>query len=147
MADPISVGNSDVSMMSLMPTAMPRSRPVPAARGFSERQTKAPMVLSCASIASHDRAIAASGESSPESIWRCNSASEIIGIYFLQKGPTAFTDRLGIGQEPPIVTINPSFPHPPVDPFCPQGTYGHQNANHDTPHRRPARRLAAADPQ
>ena len=33
-------------MMSLTPTAMPRSGPEPAARTFSARQTKAPMVLS-----------------------------------------------------------------------------------------------------
>src|ERR1700724_438593 len=135
MVDPISVGNSDVSMMSLMPTAMPRNGPVPAARGFSERQTKAPMVLSCASIASHDRAIAASGESSPESIWRCNSASEIIGIYSLQKGPTAFTDRLGIGQEPPSSRLIPLSRILQLIHSVRRGRHGHQNANHDTPER------------
>ena len=35
-------------MMSLMPTAMPRSGPALCARGLSSRQTKAPMVFSCA---------------------------------------------------------------------------------------------------
>src|SRR6266852_856640 len=80
MAEPISVGRSEVSMMSLMPTAMPRSGPALAARRVLARQTKAPMVLSYASIASHDWRIAASAERSPDSIRRWSSASDIIGI-------------------------------------------------------------------
>src|SRR5258708_23220728 len=67
-------------MMSLMPTAMPRSGPAPAARTVLARQTKAPMVLSCASIASHDWLIAVAAERSPDSIRRWSSARDIIGI-------------------------------------------------------------------
>src|SRR3954447_5886840 len=83
--------------MSLMPTAMPRSGPLLDAPTSSAGQTNAPMVLSRASMACSDCAIAASPESSPESIRRCSSASEIIGR-FPQQDQTAFTDRVGIGQ-------------------------------------------------
>ena len=41
-------------MMSLMPTAMPRSGPALTARALLSWQTKAPMVFSCAAIASSD---------------------------------------------------------------------------------------------
>src|SRR5579872_4427618 len=74
---------SDVSMMSLMPTAMPRNGPSVRARGFFARVTKALMVSSCASIAAIDSASAAPGVSAPLSMRRCRSASEIIGRFLL----------------------------------------------------------------
>src|ERR1700730_13037853 len=99
MAAPISVGRSEVSMMSLMPTAMPRSGPAPVARGFSARQTKAPMRFSAAPIASSDWASALSDDNSPESIRRWSSAREIIGITIPLKRPArVFTDLGANGQ-------------------------------------------------
>jgi hypothetical protein len=72
---------SAVSMMSLIPTAMPRSGPLSCARGLLARQTKAPMAFSPASMAANDSASAASGDSAPCSMRRFCSASEIIGFF------------------------------------------------------------------
>src|SRR5215216_1533714 len=84
-------------MMSLMPTAMPRSGPALAARAFWSRQTNAPMAFSCTAIASCDCAMAASGESSPDSMRRWSSASEIMGT-FLEGDKAGFTEQIGPGQ-------------------------------------------------
>src|SRR5229473_167195 len=84
-------------MMSLIPTAMPRSGPALAARTVSLRQTKAPMVFSSAPITSSDWVMAASAERSPESIRRRSSASDSIGINPYEHR-TAFTERVAIGQ-------------------------------------------------
>src|SRR3954467_5398197 len=99
MAAPISVGRSEVSMMSLMPTAIPRSGPAAAAWVFWARQTKAPMLFSPAPIASSDRASALSDDSSPESMRRWSSARETIGIAIPLKRPVRFsTDPGAAGQ-------------------------------------------------
>jgi hypothetical protein len=73
---------------------MPRSGPAPAARTFSLRHTKAPMVFSCAPIASSDWVMAASAERSPESIRRWSSASDIIGIIPYRR-PDSFYEAYG----------------------------------------------------
>ena len=98
---------SEVSMMSLIRRRCRAADQRSRARGFSARQTKAPMVLSCPPMASTDCAIAASAESSPDSIRRWSSASEIMGMRFLRE-PTAFTERVGIGQaQAASATVNP----------------------------------------
>src|SRR5260370_4733390 len=84
-------------MIALMPAAILRSGPAPAAATVLARQAKAPMVLSWALIASSDWSIAVSAERSPESIRRWSSASEIIGIVPLQ-GSDSFYGPVGIGQ-------------------------------------------------
>src|SRR6476660_9704327 len=68
-------------MMSLIPTAIPRSGPSLAAGAAGARQTKAPMVLSCVAICSRDCAIAPSADSSPFAMRRCRSASEIMADF------------------------------------------------------------------
>src|SRR6478752_7767996 len=97
-------------MMSLMPTAIPRSGPAPAGSTALARQTKAPMVLSWAAIASSDWSIAPSAERSPESIRRWSSASEIIGMVPLQ-GPYSFYEPVGIGRAQ-------QYPPPSCPAFC-----------------------------
>src|SRR5215216_3776360 len=97
MGEPISVEKSAVSMMSLIPTAMPRNGPALGAWAARRWQTKAPIVLSCAAIASSDCAIAASAERSPEAMRRWRSASEIMAR--LRQGDEAgFKDDVRIGQ-------------------------------------------------
>jgi hypothetical protein len=56
------------------------------------------MVLSCVSIASHDWAIAAAGESLPESIRRWSSASEIMRFFPAASG-SLFMDRRVLASE------------------------------------------------
>src|SRR6516162_1474456 len=75
-------------MMSLMPTAMPRSGPAFCACGFSARFAKAPITLSCVAIASCDCLRAASGDNSSPSMRRFRSASEIMGGSWSLRLPT-----------------------------------------------------------
>src|SRR3954454_3364908 len=87
-------------MMSLMPTAMPRSGPFDA-QTFSARHTNAPMTLSCSSIALRDCSIAASGERAPEAIRAWSSTSDIISSIPPRPRPDAFTRAARRGASGP----------------------------------------------
>src|SRR5262249_54070088 len=124
MAAPISVGMSAVSMMSLMPTAMPRSGPSFCARGLAARNAKAPISFSRASIALSDCANAASGDISPLSIRRLRSTSEIMEFPwgFLRDRYLAARLDDGEGRDKPDLRHGPPSPRAAVAPLSrPQG--------------------------
>src|SRR3954464_6275346 len=87
-------------MMSLMPTAMPRSGPSDV-QTCSARHTNAPMTLSCSSIAVRDCSIAASGERAPEAIRAWSSTSDIISSIPPRPRPDAFTRAARRGASGP----------------------------------------------
>ena len=106
--------------MSLMPTAMPRSGPEPAARGFSARQTKAPMVFSWASIAAHGFGDGGLGRK----LAGTDAALEI-GERDHGWHPPTKTDRFyepawRASKSRAAMTRASPFPRPQVDPCCPR---------------------------
>ena len=130
-------------MMSLIPTAMPRSGPWLAARGLAARQTKAPTAFSFASIASHRLSDRRLGRKLASIDPTLQFGKRYHWLFPPEDDPAAFTERVRKGQAFPSESrgtargpmskakpadsakkrrpINFRCPHPRVESCWPRG--------------------------